>query len=254
MIITNIIELKILQLIKKETLFIGQSLNLDSLEQSQFNELNNKYLNGYPLDYIIGEVLVNEVRLKTPQGVFIPRPCTEKLITLAQELIESGKFETVLDVCAGTGFIGIALAKKYKNINFISIENDDFAFQVLLENIKINNINNIKAINSDATSNENNYPNNSLLLCNPPYVPNIENDKSVRSEPEFAIYSGENGLTFFNKFIKLFTNKFPNQFIFELDPRNIFEAKKHFENNFYTEVIQDEDGFNRFLVGKRIIL
>jgi release factor glutamine methyltransferase len=253
-LITNIIDVKLISFILNQPYSIGDKLTLTGDQQQLYDFYLSKLKSNYPLDYIIGNIEFDNITLDINEGVFIPRPCTEKLISLALDIIKTQSFTTILDVCSGTGFIGLNIAKKFASTNIVCIENSSTALECLTKNVELNSLKNVKIINLDALDLDYSEYNNSLLLCNPPYVPELEFDDSVRYEPKEAIYSGKSGLTFFKKFIRMFTNKFPDQFIFELDPRNIFEAQQQFKNIFYTEVIKDEDGFDRFLVGKRIIL
>jgi release factor glutamine methyltransferase len=254
MIISNIIDSKLISLIKKNEYSIGDTLGLSDSEKALLLYYKKRLSENYPLDYILGEVKIGSVLISLVENVFIPRPCTEKLIKIANQIIQDSNINNILDVCSGTGFIGLSVAKLNPSASITCIEKSDIAYKVIQKNITINNLKNIKVYNCDALSYVFDDQVNTLLLCNPPYVPDIEFDNSVLFEPKDAIYSGIDGLTFFKKFIRMFTNKFPDQFIFELDPRNIFEAQQYFKNTFYTEVIKDDEGFNRFLIGKRIIL
>jgi release factor glutamine methyltransferase len=247
MIITNIIERKLISKIKNTpNISIGDFLVLDELEQKEFNIYFEMLNDNYPLDYIIGYVDINNIRIFLEEGVFIPRPCTEELI----ELVNEDRM-TIVDICSGSGLIGLSLAKKYPTKNIILIEYSEKACQCILKSIKFNGFKNVKLIKQDALSLDYTELNQYTIVCNPPYVPESNVYDSVKHEPKDAIYSGIDGLTFFNKLITMLTTNLPNQIYLELDPSNINQAKNTLNKYFDTKIIEDTENFPRFLIGKR---
>lgn len=94
-----------------------------------FTRLNGEFENGYPLDYIIGEVVFLENNFIVKPGVLIPRPETEIWVG---EFIKknfyknnkiNGKYcKTILiDIGAGTGVIGLSLARIFKKVYLTDI-------------------------------------------------------------------------------------------------------------------------------------
>jgi release factor glutamine methyltransferase len=247
MIITNIIELKLLSKIKNTpNISIGDFLVLDEREQKEFNSYFDKLNDNYPLDYIIGYVDINNIRIFLDEGVFIPRPCTEELIDLVNVDILS-----IVDICAGSGLIGLSLAKKYPTKNIILIEYSSKACECILKSIEYNKLTNVILINQDALTLDYTEFNQYTIVCNPPYVPESSIYDSVKYEPKDAIYSGIDGLTFFNKLITMLTTNLPNQIYLELDPSNINKANNTLNKYFETKIIEDSENFPRFLIGKR---
>ncbi|MGL4758953.1 MAG: HemK family protein methyltransferase [Patescibacteria group bacterium] len=252
-LIKNIIYKKLATLILKKEIKIGDSIILQKTESDLLDHYLSKIEDGYPLDYITGEIELENVRITIREGVFIPRPCTETLIQFASNLIIKYNLKNVLDICSGSGFIGISLAKRFKNCSITQIEISTLAFEINKTNIYLNELKNVQLLNTDALKLDYRaFKEDSFLICNPPYVP-LEFHKSVMYEPTEAIYSGVTGLTFFEEFIRILPNKFPTHILFELDPRNIKQAQALLSKNFLTEIVNDDEGFERFLYGKRIL-
>jgi release factor glutamine methyltransferase len=245
MIITNIIEKKLISKIKKSpNISIGDVLVLNNLEQIELNKYNLLLKDDYPLDYIIEYLDINDIRLFLEEGVFIPRPCTEELI----QLINTSD-DTIVDICSGSGLIGLSLAKKYPNKSIILIEYSNIACKNILKSINFNGLTNVKLIHQDALTIDYTQFGQYTVVCNPPYVPELNIYESVKFEPKDAIYSGIDGLTFFNKLITMLSTNLPNQIYLELDPSNINQANNTLIKYFSTTIIEDSENFPRFLIG-----
>ena len=263
LIIQNIIDYKIIQKITSLHYDIGDNITLSTSDYQKYLSAIKLIESGYPLDYYIGELYIGDLLFNTPEGVFIPRVCTEQLIDIAQTIILDNNIDEVYDICSGTGLIGISIASKFSDIHVHMIELDNLAYQTSKTNIQNNKLINISCSNTNAfdfalyfnnVSNSSiNKSKNYLILCNPPYVPDGKIDDSVRFEPPGAIYSGKDGLTFFKKFIKILPNNFPMHIILELDPRNILQAQAIINDKFHCNIIKDNEGFERFLYAKSII-
>lgn len=248
MIVTNLITSKIISKILAQNCDIGTQVELNDKQTQIFTSYLKRISEGYPLDYIIGYIDILGIRVFVQEGAFIPRPCTEELIGLA--LIEAKKYQTIYDVCSGSGLIGLILAKNFPDKNVTLIEQSPQAIINIKKAIEFNDIQNINLIKGDVFEQNIDYS-DSLTICNPPYVPESEIYKSVEFEPKNAIYSGINGLTFFNKFIKMLSSNLPNQIMFELDPSNIRIANDAISPYYSTKILKDQDEYPRFLIGTK---
>ncbi|MCL1881958.1 MAG: peptide chain release factor N(5)-glutamine methyltransferase [Oscillospiraceae bacterium] len=173
-------------------------------------KLANRRASGEPLQYLLGEWEFYGYPIKVGEGVLIPRPETELLVDLAKEALTpySEKY-TVLDLCAGSGCVGIAIAHEMEKIkalgcNVISVEKSPQAFQYLKANIQLNGLENqIQAIQADVLEMQFNQKADCILI-NPPYLTKNEMltlQKEVTHEPESALYGGsEDGLNFYHRF------------------------------------------------------
>jgi len=150
---------------------------------------------GEPLQYILGEWEFYGYPFKVGPGVLIPRPETELLVDLAKEY----KPRLVLDLCAGTGCVGIALAKELR-CKVIAVEKYDEAIGYLKQNIALNNVE-IEVVQDDVLRMD--LPEADCVLINPPYLSEADMNalqKEVTFEPREALYGGEDGLDFFREF------------------------------------------------------
>ena len=153
----------------------------------------------YPLQYIFGEWGFYGCRFKVGPGVLIPRQDTETLVDTALEFLKDKESPEVLDLCSGSGCIGITLAKQKPLSKVTLVEKYEEAMRYLKENIKLNGAENATAVLADVF--EPQFDNEfDIIVSNPPYIPTDEMDLlsyEVKFEPETALYGGEDGLLFY---------------------------------------------------------
>lgn len=159
----------------------------------------------YPLQYILGEWDFYKYTFKVGEGVLIPRSDTEILVEKAVEYLKNTKNPQVLDLCAGSGCIGISIAKDYPHSTVTLVEKFDKAFRYLEQNIKLNDAKNAKALEGDVLKGDASDGIYDLIVSNPPYIPPNEMDiisPETRFEPETALLGGEDGMLFYKVIIE----------------------------------------------------
>ena len=174
---------------------------LDEATERDLTERAERRLAGEPLQYILGEWEFFGLPFAVGQGVLIPRPETEQLVELVLSHLEGQEKPKVLDLCAGSGCIGITVAKQRGNAAVTLLEKSDEAFAYLLENIAKNQVNNTTAIRGDLFTDHGrlNAPFDAIV-SNPPYIRSAEIASlqlEVRQEPAMALDGGADGLTFY---------------------------------------------------------
>lgn len=199
----------------------------------------------YPIQKIIGYIEMANVKIKVNKKVLIPRYETEELILLAIQLIkENGKYHNILDLCCGSGFIGIALKKAFPSLNILQSDISNAAIKQTLINLKINNLKN-NVIKSNMFHNI--YQKFDVIISNPPYL--LKNDKKnmtksvLKYEPQKALFAQEEGMFFYYQ-IEKNLSKYLNKnglIILEINPINY----KWFIDNKY-HVINDINNKKRF--------
>lgn len=175
----------------------------DHVEQ-RFRELMARRLAGEPVAYIIGEWEFYGLTLDVCREVLIPRPDTETVVERAIAFVKDMPEGTrVLDLCAGTGCIGLAIAASCPQVRVILADWSEDALRVCRQNIRrcaltaqvsTTRVNALEAAPSALWDFD-------LIVCNPPYIRTGELaglDSSVRDyEPMLALDGGEDGLMFY---------------------------------------------------------
>ena len=171
--------------------------------ERQVRSLVDRHLAGEPVAYLIGEWEFYGLPLDISPDVLIPRPDTEVLAGQAIEYIQTLGECRVLDLCAGSGCIGLAVASQAPQARVVLGEYSDAALKVCRQNIRRNGLSG-RVVPMQADARE--KPERSLgefqcIVSNPPYIPraDIETlDASVRDyEPHLALDGGEDGLDFY---------------------------------------------------------
>ena len=171
--------------------------------ERQVRSLVDRHLAGEPVAYLIGEWEFYGLSLDISPDVLIPPPDTEVLAGQAIEYIQTLGECRVLDLCAGSGCIGLAVASQVPQARVVLGEYSDAALKVCRQNIRRNGLSG-RVVPMQADARE--KPERSLgefqcIVSNPPYIPraDIETlDASVRDyEPHLALDGGEDGLDFY---------------------------------------------------------
>ncbi|MBO5448060.1 MAG: peptide chain release factor N(5)-glutamine methyltransferase [Ruminococcus sp.] len=156
---------------------------------------------GYPLQYLLGEWEFYGLPFKVGEGVLIPRQDTETLVDIAAGKYKKTDSPTVIDLCAGSGCIGIALERQLSSPKIYAVEKYPEAAGYLAENIRLNG-SRIEMTVGDVLDirTASSLPKADLIVCNPPYLTSedMENlQREVSFEPECALFGGEDGLDFY---------------------------------------------------------
>lgn len=186
-------------------LLLSADSKLSDSQLKQLEEIVQKRQNHYPLQYILGEWDFYKYTFKVGEGVLIPRSDTEILVEKAAQFLKDIENPQVLDLCAGSGCIGISIAKDYPQSFVTLVEKFDSALKYLHQNVKLNDAKNTKVLKGDIFCGDGADKEYDLIVSNPPYIP--PNEMSIISpeteyEPETALLGGEDGLKFYKEIIK----------------------------------------------------
>ena len=185
--------------------------NVSDKEINLVNQIISRRKCGEPLQYILGTWDFYDSTFKVGKGVLIPRPETEMLVDFALEKIKNNKNPVVFDLCAGTGCIGLTIAKHRKDAVVYLLEKEKDALKYLQINNENLNLNNTKIINGDLFSVDLSlFPNADVILSNPPYISSNEIEglqKEVLFEPISALDGGFDGLDFYRCIAKRWVDK-----------------------------------------------
>lgn len=171
--------------------------------ERQVRSLVDRHLAGEPVAYLIGEWEFYGLPLDISSDVLIPRPDTEVLAEQAIEYVKTLGECRILDLCAGSGCIGLAVASQAPQARVVLGEYSDAALKVCRQNIRRNSLSGrVVPMQVDAREKpERTLGEFQCIVSNPPYIPraDIETlDTSVKDyEPHLALDGGEDGLDFY---------------------------------------------------------
>jgi release factor glutamine methyltransferase len=223
-------------------------------DEAKIESFIDRRVSGEPLQYILGEWEFYGLPFKVGEGVLIPRQDTETVVDFILEKHLITPFDSslsdydnltkfaaggmpsyrILDLCAGSGCIGIALEKESET-EFLSdagyamqnafgraavelpgftpevVAVEKFNIRYLKENIALNS-SRAAVLQADVLSEDTvnaliqEYGLFDMIVCNPPYLSkeDMENlQTEVTYEPREALYGGEDGLDFYKKLTRL---------------------------------------------------
>ena len=188
--------------------------NLYASEQieADLNGYVNRMLAHEPLPYILGQWDFYGISLEVTPDVLIPRDDTMAVTDLALEVLRTGRpSPRVLDLCCGSGCIGLAIAHQLPDAHVTLADISRPALAVAKRNIKrLKLMNRVTAIGLDAKKPAPSFVGTlDALVCNPPYVTAEEMtqlEPSVRDyEPALALDGGADGLDFYRAVAENFT-------------------------------------------------
>lgn len=164
---------------------------------------------GEPLGYIIGHTPFLDCQIYLDSKPLIPRPETEYWVEKAiSSILVKGSEVKVLDLCAGSGAIGVAVAKAIPEAEVTFAEIDPTHLSTIEKNIKqnlpeySNRLEYLKVIESDLFEKvEGKFD---FILTNPPYIDSVIDraEESVKNyEPHLALYGGASGMEIIDRII-----------------------------------------------------
>ena len=187
---------------REELLRDGNLYASPELEQQTW-ALVDRHLAGEPVAYLIGEWEFFGLPLDISPDVLIPRPDTEVLAEQAIAYCRTLGECRVLDLCAGSGCVGLAVAANVPGARAVLGDLSEGALKICRQNIRRNGLTGrVISMQVDALSKPSpNLGEFQCIVCNPPYIPHGDIaglDGSVRDyEPHMALDGGEDGLEFY---------------------------------------------------------
>lgn len=219
-------------------------------------ELTEKRLNHEPLQYLLGKWSFMGIDLLVGEGVLVPRDDTEVVTSLCIDYLSCKESPNVIDLCAGSGAISLAI-EKYANCKVTAVELSDKAFSYLTQNIKLNN-SAVNALNGDIFECHKDIADNSLdlIVSNPPYIKTADIaslQKEVQHEPAMALDGGESGMDFYRRIVPLWKSKLKagGALAFELGEGQYDEVSRILADNGFGGITESIDfgGIQRAIIG-----
>jgi release factor glutamine methyltransferase len=174
---------------------------LPDREYRRLQDLTARRAQGTPLQHLTGRAPFRHLDLEVGPGVFIPRPETELIVELAtRQLAEA---HLVVDLCAGSGAIALAVANEYPQARVVAVELSATAGEWLTLNAQSRASDGdtpIEVVVGDVRSPDllaDLAGTVDVLLSNPPYVPERIRDElgpEIAHDPDVAVFAGGDGL------------------------------------------------------------
>ena len=229
------------------------NVKFDEINIQEIEKIIEERLKGKPLSKIIKQKGFWKDLFYTDENTLDPRSDSEVLIeNIIKDFnaLKNDQFNFI-DLCCGTGCLGISLLKefKYSHCDFI-----DISSQALL-NCK-RNISDLSVENRSSTFQSDlfeNYPiskikNTSFIICNPPYIPTDNYnllDKETLYDPKISLHGGSKGLDLYIRIIEyLETQQFKGDVFFEIDPIILMELDKFLLEKAIKIVYKKQDYLN----------
>ena len=172
-----------------------------------------RVLAGEPLAYILGEWSFYGMTLYVDEHVLIPRDDTCAVTQLA---IKRGLYleqnPRILDLCTGSGCIGITVANRVKDAWVTLADISPDALEVAKKNVVRHQLTaRVSCVHADALTTPPDYMGKyDMIISNPPYITTqemLELDRSVKDyEPHLALHGGEDGLDFYRSIAENYTS------------------------------------------------
>ncbi len=185
---------------KLQRLLLERS-EIDKLKLTEADEIIRRRILGEPLQYLLGEWEFYGMPFYVGKGVLIPRADTETLVEFAIEEARKNGYYRILDLCSGTGCIACAVEAHVPDADITAVEISERAVSYLKRNIQLNK-SKVKILKEDVLKSETaeKFENADMILCNPPYLTKEDMQNlqlEVQSEPESALFGGDDGLFFY---------------------------------------------------------
>ena len=276
--------------ISKEKLILKYKDEINNKKVEEFRNLLKKLENGIPIQYIINNQEFMGLNFYVDEDVLIPQPDTEVLVEEVikycnelrnnepedketnkdyKENIEkepiinkedkniNKKTIKILDLCTGSGIIGISIYKYLENVEIYASDISQKALNIAEKNTNLNNAK-INFINSDMFENIH-IKDFDIIVSNPPYIESkvIKSlSKEVQNEPKLALDGGEDGLKFYRSILENAKDYLRKNGAIFLEigydqKEKIEEISKSYKIYKETKCIKDFGGNNRVIIIKK---
>jgi release factor glutamine methyltransferase len=173
------------------TALLTRDADLSPAEATAFGRALCRRCVGTPLQHITGEQGFRRLVIEVRPGVFVPRPETEVLVSVALAAL-SGQAPVVVDLCTGTGVVALAIADEYPSARVFATDVSHAAVALAADNARRLGLDvTVKAGDLFSSLPASLRGMCDLVVANPPYVP-IEDEMSlpreVLADPRVAVF------------------------------------------------------------------
>ena len=210
----------------------------------------NRLLQGEPIAYIMGQWEFYGLPLHVSKDVLIPRDDTCAVADLAiKQALFLNQDPRILDICCGSGCIGLAIASRVKDAKVTLADLSREALAIAKENTALNKLSGrVRCVQADALKAPTAFLGKfDMIVSNPPYVTAQEMEElppSVKNyEPHMALFGGEDGLDFYRSLAENYRDALkPGGYLaFEFGEGQGDDVCSILENNGYTILDRTRD-------------
>lgn len=186
---------------------------VEAADERRYRDMIERRARREPLQYILGSTEFMSLPFEVGSGVFVPRPETESLVERAEAQLRTLPLHeplTVLDLCCGSGAVGVSLAARIPNLLVIAVDLQKPAVAMTVRNARRNGVSRrVRALRDDAAAFLEDPPavdapeRYAAIVCNPPYIetgllgalpPDVR-----EHEPVEALDGGHDGLDLYRR-------------------------------------------------------
>lgn len=187
-------------------------------DKNRFVSAMNRYQNGEMIEYIFNKAYFLSKPFYVDNNVLIPRQETEQLVLSTARLIKDtfhrGNLK-IVDICTGSGCIGISLAHIFTNSEIVLSDISSEALAVANRNIKEHQLTNVTTVQGDMLEPFSDHVDRfDVIICNPPYIENEStiDEKTWKQEPHLALLA-KPGTLFYERVLKDYQKIVNDEFI-----------------------------------------
>ncbi|HKM28554.1 MAG TPA: peptide chain release factor N(5)-glutamine methyltransferase [Anaerovoracaceae bacterium] len=269
---TKLLYCYMMNMTESQFILAWQNALPDSLCEEFFKLLEIR-TSGVPVQYIIGYQEFMGLKFEVNEKVLIPRQDTETMVEDAISIVNENKLRgedfpikpkkswDVLDLCCGSGAIGISLAKFCPNARVTGSDVSNDALQVARENAKsLGMSSKVSFVSGDLLQpfkGKFSKKKFDMIISNPPYIESLVIPTLQREvkdhEPMMALDGGEDGLDFYKKIISDVAENLKKEgvLVLEIGYNQMEQVKALLENTFKFENItglKDLAGRDRIVI------
>lgn len=209
--------------------------------------------NGEPLAYLIGHIPFLGTTIYLDSHPLIPRTETEYWVEkILSDIHTTEKQLKILDLCAGSGCIGVAILKALSSATVDFVEIDESHHATIQKNIALNEIAPERARIIGGSLFEHVDGVYNYIFSNPPYVDqnlNRVSESVQKFEPALALYGGQDGIEIIKEIISQSSAHLTSQGVlyFEHEPEQITTIQTSAsKSGFISTTFEDQFGHNRY--------
>lgn len=179
---------------------INEEKEIDEREKTRYYLALIEIIQGMPIQYITNKQEFMNLEFYVDENVLIPQPDTEILVEEVINIATQKKEDIqILDICTGSGAIGIAISKNIENAHITMSDISEEAIKIAKQNSE-KHIKSSKIEFVLSNMFENITKKYDIIVSNPPYIENSVIGTlpvNVQKEPIIALAGGEDGLKFY---------------------------------------------------------